>query len=112
MINGLSRVVIIHKEIWTELRRILDANAISIQCSINALVLLVVSCRQFRQCMNQCLIGTFVQTIGLRVIRAADAMLNSGTLVQSSVEKEYTHVHNIHVHVCVHSQHCGKVGTN
>ena len=46
-----------------------------------------VSCRQLRQCMNQCLIGTFVQTIGLRVIRAADAMLNSGTLVQNSVEK-------------------------
>ena len=37
-------------------------------------------------------------------VRAADAMLNSGTLVQSSVEKEYI--------LCVHSQHCGKVGTN
>ena len=59
-----------------------------------------VSCRQLRQCMNQCLIGTFVQTIGLRVMRAADAMLNSGTLVQSSVEKEYIHVHNIHVRMC------------
>ena len=86
-------MAIIHKDIWTESRRILDANAISIQCSINALVPLVVSCRQLRQCMNQCLIGTFVQTIGLRVIRAADAMLNLGTLVQSSVEKEYIHVY-------------------
>ena len=69
-----------------------------------------VSCRQLRQCMNQCLIGTFVQTIGLRMIRAADAMLNSGTLVQSSVEKEFMYI--IYMYVCVHSQHCGKVGTN
>ena len=60
-----------------------------------------VSCRQLRQCMNQCLIGTFVQTIGLRVIKPADHCdAQSGTLVQSSVEKEYIHVHNIHVRMC------------